>query len=523
MPPKPITLWLNETQSIQLDGNLGKEFATRKRTPTFSQSMKVLPDPDEVLKKAGKTRAAFTGLLDDGHLWSCAQSRESGVLALEWKLEQDASTPEVMELCYKALDIIETADEAGGLPELISSLLRAPMFGYAVAEVMWDRDEQGNLLPFTIIPKPMEWFHFDSDGHLRFKSKDNREGELCPARRMLLVRHKPTLLNPYGNAVLSKCYWPVMFKRQLMRYGLTFAEKYGMPYLVGTYDSDFVAKSEVDIMLDELDAMIGDGIIAIPKEWTAAILEASKSGSVDVYTRFITMFNAEISKAVLSQTLTTEQGDTGSYAMSQTHLEVRSDIVDADTRLIERAMNTLMRWITELNFMPGTKPPRFKLYEEKDVSMERADRDTKLVGAGMLKFTKKYVQKTYGLDEDDFELTDQSAPAPMAEATGVPAIGNTDTSPKPTPTTHNPPLKTDDVTDLRNKSNAIARSAGANPEASGKALDTLLAPVFDLIKKGGNFAEVSKHLATIFPNLDTAELEDTLAKAIFTAEVMGRV
>jgi hypothetical protein len=50
--------------------------------------------------------------------------------------------------------------------------------------------------------------------------------------------------------------------------------------------------------------------------------------------KLIDKMNAEISKAILGQTLTTEIGATGSYAASNTHMAVRQDIIDADFDII---------------------------------------------------------------------------------------------------------------------------------------------------------------------------------------------
>ena len=54
--------------------------------------------------------------------------------------------------------------------------------------------------------------------------------------------------------------------------------------------------------------------------------------------------------SILGQTLTTEIGSTGSYAASNTHMQVRQDIVDSDKKLVEGVINQLIQWIYEINF-----------------------------------------------------------------------------------------------------------------------------------------------------------------------------
>ena len=50
------------------------------------------------------------------------------------------------------------------------------------------------------------------------------------------------------------------------------------------------------------------------------------------------MANAEISKAVLGQTLTTEIGERGSYAAAQAHNEVREHLAAADRPIVRGAI-----------------------------------------------------------------------------------------------------------------------------------------------------------------------------------------
>ena len=138
-------------------------------------------------------------------------------------------------------------------------------------------------------------------------------------------------------------------------------------------------------------------------------MEADKSSSADVFQSLIDAMNAEISKAILGQTLTTEIGSTGSYAASQTHMSVRQDIIDSDKKIVEKTINQLIKWIYELNF-PNQDIPQFEMYEIEDVDLTLAQRDKVLVDCGV-KFTKKYFIKNYGFDEEDIEIADVKKPS----------------------------------------------------------------------------------------------------------------
>ena len=69
----------------------------------------------------------------------------------------------------------------------------------------------------------------------------------------------------------------------------------------------------------------------ISSDESVDIIEAAgKAASGQVFDGLISTANREISKAILGQTLTTELDRGGSYAATKEHMEVRSDLVDAD-------------------------------------------------------------------------------------------------------------------------------------------------------------------------------------------------
>ena len=188
-----------------------------------------------------------------------------------------------------------------------------------------------------------------------------------------------------------------------MKFWILFCEKYGIPYLIGKHPRG-ASKEETELLADLLENMIQDAIAVIPDDSSVEIMEADKSSSADVFQSLIDAMNAEISKAILGQTLTTEIGSTGSYAASQTHMSVRQDIIDSDKKIVEKTINQLIKWIYELNF-PNQDIPQFEMYEIEDVDLTLAQRDKVLVDCGV-KFTKKYFIKNYGFDEEDIEIAD---------------------------------------------------------------------------------------------------------------------
>lgn len=210
-------LWLNENTFITFQEKvpsktLSQEIASRGRSIDFLSALSLyLPDPDPILKRTGQDIRVYRELLSDAHVWATVESRKAGVLSLDWKLERGLSPKRQYQFVLEVLSGLD-------LPRIISEILDAPLFGFKPIEVMWQKDGS-TLIVEDLVGKPPEWFVFSTEGELRFRSKENMlQGEALPPYKFLLARHKPTYENPYGERVLSRCFWPVTFKRGGMKF-----------------------------------------------------------------------------------------------------------------------------------------------------------------------------------------------------------------------------------------------------------------------------------------------------------------
>ncbi len=112
--------------------------------------------------------------------------------------------------------------------------------------------------------------------------------------------------------------------------------------------------------------------------------------------------NSEISKALLSQTLTTEL-EGGSYAAAETHFKVREEIIHADISMVDNLINSLIGMIVSLNFKQA-KAPIFALLRSNSDSEKIWNRDIELLKSGKMSFTKEYWIENYGLNANDFDI-----------------------------------------------------------------------------------------------------------------------
>lgn len=490
-------LWINEREYILLSekASLSEELATRKRSIDYYGLLLYLPNPDPVLKKLGKDIFAYKELLGDARISGCVGSRKAGVLSLEWDIDRGKAKSRQAKLI---IDLFKNLD----VHQIISEALDAVLYGYAVLEIVWEKTGP-YILPAKIQAKPQRWFVFDPEGNLRLRTIDNPiEGEPLPEYKFLLVQYNATYENPYGEPTLSKCFWPVTFKRGGLKFWVMFSEKYGMPYLIGKHPRG-TSKEETERLADILEQMVQDAVAVIPDDSSVEIMEAGgKSASSAVYRELLEYCDQEITIALLGQNLTTEVKG-GSYAATQSHMQVRKDLIDRDKKLIEGTFNRLIKWIYELNFADG-EMPQFTMYEEEDVDKDLAERDEKLgnvLQLSGLKLSKQYFQKAYGLEEEDFE-EQQTTPAPN----------------QPNQQFSEPPSDKSTFPDQQ----AIDDAADTlSPEELQKQMEGVLKPIIDLINESKDYNQVMEKLIQTYPDMDTKTIEDMLARAIFVSELWG--
>lgn len=466
--------------------HLCEEIATRKRSLNYySLAMSYLPDPDIVLKKQGKDMKVYKELLCDSHVFACVQSRKAGVLSLEWEINRGLDKDETAE---KVIDTIKKLD----IYKLINDILDATLFGFQPIEIIWGRVDN-LILPIELKAKPSEWFCFDDENQLKFRTKEHYFGEELPLKKFLCPQSNPSYENPYGERTLSRVFWPVTFKKGGLKFWVIFTEKYGIPHLIGKHPRG-ASEEETDRLAGLLEQMVQDAIAVIPDDSSVEIQEANKSSSAEIFEKLMDKMNAEISKAVLGQTLTTEVGTTGSYAASNTHFAVRQDIINSDKKIVEKTINQLIQWIYEINFS-NKDIPVFEMFEVEDIDLGLAQRDKILSETGV-KFTKEYFIKNYGLEEDDFDIREDIIPA-------TPQFSQFKEESEP-----EGQVQVDDLFKFLSETELNKQS------------QTMLSPLLALFESCDNFEDARELLTD--SNLQTKQLQQSIQKAMFLCELQGR-
>jgi len=335
--------------------------ASRSSDPDFFGSLSYLPNPDRVLAKLGARDTVYDDIATDAHAFAVIQQRKSATLRLAWDVT--AASSEAAD--RKAADLGRAVLQALDLEHLVATLLDAPLRGRAYAEAIWESDG-AQIVPTAVVDRPQRRFVYaPPDGDLRLLTLSNQvDGEPIPERKILQARQWPTYDNPYGWAALSRCFWPWTFKHNATKFWVILSEKFGLPFIWGE-----IARGSGDVemrtLLNALTQLRQDGVGVGPSDGAVKILESNAASKGELHAALTAVCNAEISKAIIGQTLTSEVGDKGSYAASKTHGEVRQDIAEGDQRLVAGAIGDLLRWTTELN-VAGATPPTFIFLQEED-------------------------------------------------------------------------------------------------------------------------------------------------------------
>ena len=392
--------------------------ATRVAALDFNALGQLLPNPDPILKATGKDIKTYRDIARDSHVGACIRRRKSAVKALQWGLDRGQANARVARAVQDMLDRLD-------LERIIGNALDATLYGYAPMEIDWvagagsgtpgPQGGQGapfaGVWPADVIALPPEWFCFDTDNALRFKTRAAPVfGELLPERKFLLPRQDATYQNPYGLGDLALCYWPVVFKKGGMKFWLNFAEKFGSAFLFGTLPRGADA-AERSAMLDDLAALVQNGVGVIPDDGSVAPVEvAGKSASADLYEKLVLHCRGEISIVLTgsNQSVEKDAGKASAYA----GLDVAEDLRDADAEIVAATVNQLIRWTVDLNW-PGQAAPTFSLWDQAAKDELQAARDKSNHEAGAV-FTKSFWVRNYGYQESD--LADPAPPVNGAAA-----------------------------------------------------------------------------------------------------------
>lgn len=480
--------------------------------PTFD-GIFLNQDPTLLDKGQGQGIELYRQCLQDGRTNSLLEKRAGNVIARPWKVVEasqsalDLRAAAIVREQLMALDgVTSDMDEQlivpnPGLDGLSRALLKHGfLFGYQPGECMWERVDRQLRLAEVRIRNPRR-FSFaaangSAGGYVLRLLTDGQPLTGVPVPRRKFIVHSFGSLDgdPYGHGLGSVLWWLCWFDRQSMGWWLQFAEKYGEPTSIGEYPANATAV-EKRRLLAAAKAINRRAAVVYPQGMTLKLLEAARGVVGDFYSQLKAAIAAEKAITVLGETLTTEVGDTGSYAASKTHENVGERQARGDADLLSATLNgTICKWITELN-VPGATPPTvWRDFEESEDLDRLAQRDERLFRLGYRR-TLASVIETYGGEWEDVRNAANAAP------------------PEQLPPQAEMFAEEPDLADLYGE-----RAS----EAAVEVMRGLVGPVRKAVMEARSLPELRRRLGELYPKLPTRDLAGLVERARTAAHLAGR-
>lgn len=355
------------------------QIATADNDITIPNYSDVLRPTDDTLiqKGGGEGLKLYDQLERDNHCHSVLQKRRLQLVAREWVVKaggEDAVSVAAADHLREVLDDLP-------FDQICLDLLDATLKGFAVGEIDWLPDG-GHLQIAGIRSIDQRRIVFDRDWRPRLLTMSApSDGEELPDRKFLVHRVGVKGNNPYGLGAGTRLFWAVLFKREGVAFWRRHLERFSSPIPVGKFPLGTSLAEQRALELT-LQMMNHASSITVPIGTELDTFEAKRSGTVDHET-WAKFWNAEMSKAVLGETLTTEMGDNGARAASETHADMLAQLVDGDADILSTTLNgQLVKWFVELNHAGAALPQIWRVrpaneLAEETLKTKRANRRVK--------------------------------------------------------------------------------------------------------------------------------------------------
>lgn len=472
----------------------------RDITRGYLDPMSLLAPQDPILMARGAGNyLLYREVLRDEQVAAAFHQRRLAVVSREWEVRPGGDR----RIDRQAAEFLRQQLERIHWDAVTDRMLYGVFYGYAVAELLWGL-EDGRVVIDAIKVRDRRRFAFGADGDLRLRTSANpNPGERLPPRKFWWYAtgadHDD---EPYGLGLAHWLYWPVLFKRNGVKFWLVFLEKFGQPTATGRYPPSASAEEKARL-LAALAAIQTDAGIILPEGMAIELLEAARSGTAD-YTALYDRMNAAISKVVLGHTGSSE-ATPGRLGGEDLAADVRHDLIKADADVICQSFNrSVARWLTDWNFPGAAYPQVWRLVEEPEDLNRLAERDERLARVGY-RPTLARVQEVYGEGYEPAAARGPLPPQGEGPETGA-------------------ELAEPDAAQARRVEDQLALAEGA--ETLAGEWERLLGPRVEelvaLLEETGDLVTFRERLADLLRANPPEALVTALERAGFSAQLLGR-
>lgn len=317
----------------------------------------------------GDTRDLFALYRDiissDNHIMSEFGKRKSAILGDPVNVipfdKKDPNSIRSKDVCAAIIDSKKFAD-------MQQWLLNATLFPVAVCEKIFEPSKNGFVVK-DIIPVHYQLLDY-THGDLRIfdvshDGKPQSTSHIPDANRYIIHRgHTMPCPDTWGGPMRSILFWWLL-RTMSRQWWANFLERFGVPFLKGKYSDEEGRK----VLVRAFQMAVKLGAIVVSKSTEAEVIQTAISDSSNSHKVFIELCNAEISKLIVGQTLSSTPSPTGELGAGTANLQgqVRDDIRKMDARLLALTIrDCLFKQLTLFNGI--TVQPPILLFGSDSVS-----------------------------------------------------------------------------------------------------------------------------------------------------------
>lgn len=316
------------------------------------------------------------------------QSRQAATLARELVFECDD-------------ELISTRLKECFSLDIISQILSTYLYGFNVFEVNYKLID-GLYYP-RLAQRDYRQFKL-SNGELIFKG--NGYDEIVPEFKAIYALFLPNFLNPYGNALLPKLYFPIKIKNAGFKFWIQFLEKFGAPWAIGKTSDD------PDALAEQINLMLNGDSAAIDTEENIELIQPKNDVGFE---KIVEYCDTQINKVILGANLTSNV-KSGSLAAAEVHNKIRDELAGIDASLLLDVVKRAVKFFKEINGIGAEI--RVDLINRASIN-DKKTANAKIVSDMGYTLDSKFISKIFGV-----ELAKDSTPKTKT-------IANSANTPKP--------------------------------------------------------------------------------------------
>lgn len=424
---------------------------------------------------------------------SSVLARKLPLLGLDFTIESDNEA------------FVRWATENVDVSTLINHLSSSIYYGVAVLDVGLTVTD-GKLVPDFELISP-RFIHAQvgeklktTADHLYIKQGDQKRFiSQFDGDKLIFHKHPVDMGVITDFSLASKLVWYFSLKHLAMAHHMQYFDSVATPPLVAKSNGD------EDALVDALYQLKSAGVGVFGSDDEVAFLNISSKAD---FLQFIEYIDRQIATTVLGNTLSTGEGNRGSYSQSQTHENRQKEVLAFDGKLIATTISDYLNRLEALNFaQPKGVSFSFNLKEQRDLKE-------------LSEVVKNLSDSGYELDPDDvenqlgFKIIGKKEP-PKNKLAEASTSNNSIKAPSPETL---PCGCISNNGSGQNKPYDILDTKQPDTRAMEQAL---LSQIETLLTDANSFDDAYEALLDAYPNFAIDELEANLFKAVANSALLA--